>query len=222
MLVSFSGLDGAGKTYLTETVSKQCRATSRVALMWAPFDIWPSQLLGLLPMAVRRHLGPLGRTEAVSGDRPRDRPGGRLRSPSLLAKVFWLLVATGASLSAALNLRRQIRRLDADVAILDRYRIDTIVKLRFWYPTVPPGWIVRVVARLTPVPDVEFLLRVAPEVAYARKPEQYSVVQLTHQARLYDEVVLLLPPVTILDAEEDPAALAVVVTEQIGPLLGQG
>ena len=234
MLVSFSGLDGAGKTFQTETLAEHCRATSRVELMWAPFDIWPSQLLRLLPMAVRRRLGPQGRTEAVSSDlpsdrssdrpsnRPSNRPSDRPRSPGLLLKVFWVLVATGASVSAALNLRRQVRGLDADIVILDRYRIDTIVKLRFWYPTVPPGWIAGIVTRLSPVPDVEFLLRVEPGVAYARKPEQYSVAQLTHQARLYDEVVLLSPCLRALDAEDDPAELAAVVTAQIDPLLSRG
>ena len=70
--------------------------------------------------------------------------------------------------------------------ILDRYRMDSIVKLQYWYHDAPPRLISWLVHSLAPAPDVEVFLHVEPEVAYARKPEQWSVPQLARQARLYD------------------------------------
>jgi len=94
------------------------------------------------------------------------------------------------------------------VIVLDRYRLDTVVKLQYWYSDVSGHWLARVVEALAPAPDVEFLLRVDPEVAYARKPEQWSVAQLTRQARLYDGLAARPGRVVTLDAEDDPDSIA--------------
>lgn len=123
-----------------------------------------------------------------------------------------------ASVSGGLSLRRRAARTSADVLVLDRYRLDAAVKLQFWYPDVSARWLARVVDSLAPAPDLQILLRVAPEVAYARKPEQWSVRQLTRQARLYDGLARA-GDVVVLDAEDDPERIAAAVQAQVRRVL---
>ena len=67
---------------------------------------------------------------------------------------------------------------NAEFLVLDRFRIDTIVKLQYWYPDVPASVLAAVVTALAPAPDVEMYLRVDANVAYERKPEQWTTEQL--------------------------------------------
>jgi thymidylate kinase len=183
--ISLSGLDGSGKS----------RQTAALA-------------------AVRVHLGPRGRMDADAhltaaqlaerASQPEAKAPQPHRSTKLLPKMFWWTVASLAAVSAGASLRRRMNRMTAEVIVIDRYRLDTIVKLQTWYPAVSPTWLARIVLRLAPAPDVECLLRVEGAEAYARKPEQYNAVQLTNQARRYDELVATVPGAVVVDGQELP------------------
>ena len=202
--VSFSGLDGAGKTRQIEALVAALGRGRTVEVLWVPFKIWPEPLLNRLPAGLRGRLGPKRGTRDPSpgGSTPAGRRGAAGRS------LRWWVVASFAALSGGLSLRRRVRDSDADVIVLDRYRLDTVVKLQYWYSDVSGHWLARVVEALAPAPDLEFLLRVDPEVAYARKPEQWSVAQLARQARLYDGLAARPGRVVTLDAEDDPDSIA--------------
>jgi thymidylate kinase len=118
--------------------------------------------------------------------------------------MFWWTVASLAAVSAGNSLRRRMNRMTAEVVVIDRYRLDTIVKLQTWYPAVSPTWLAGIVLRLAPAPDVECLLRVEGAEAYARKPEQYNAVQLTRQAARYDQLVARVPGAAVVDGQEAP------------------
>lgn len=219
--VSLSGLDGSGKSRQTAALLADLRKDRAVELVWVPFDIWPGSMLKLLPMSVRVRLGPRGRTAATEHltaeqvvSLASDAKSGQVapqRSTKPLMQMFWWCVATFAAISAGVSLRRRLERITAELVVLDRYRLDTIVKLQSWYPAVSPTWLATIVLRLTPDPDVECLLRVSGVEAYARKPEQYSVTQLSRQARLYDELVAFEGGVVVVDGEESPE----IVTETL-------
>ena len=223
--VSLSGLDGSGKSRQTSALAADLRSKHSVELVWVPFDIWPGSMLKLVPMGVRVHLGPRGRTAATEhltaeqvaarGVLRQGRPDAAEGALERVARAFWWAIATFAAVSAGVSLRRRLERVTADVVILDRYRIDTIVKLQSWYPAVSPTYLARIVLRLTPAPDVECLLRVSGAEAYGRKPEQYNVTQLTRQARLYDELVATLPGVVVVDVQDAPEAVAATVLARV-------
>jgi len=218
--VSLSGLDGSGKSRQTAALVADLGKDWSVELVWVPFDIWPGSMLKLLPTRVRVLLGPRGRTVATEhltveqlatrAQDAQDAREGQLsphRSTKPLVRLFWWCVATFAAVSAGVSLRRRLNRITAELVVLDRYRLDTIVKLQSWYPTVSPVWIAKIVLGLTPTPDVECLLRVSGIEAYARKPEQYNVTQLTRQAALYDELVAFVPGAFAVNGEDDPEAV---------------
>lgn len=215
--VSLSGLDGSGKSRQTAALVADLSTERSVELVWVPFDIWPGTMLKFLPTRVRVLLGPRGRTVATEhltveqlATRAQDAQEGQLsphRSTQPLVRSFWWCVATFAAISAGVSLGRRLNRVTAELVVLDRYRLDTIVKLQSWYPTVSPTWVARIVLRLTPTPDVECLLRVSGTEAYARKPEQYNVTQLTRQAALYDQLVAFVPGAFAVNGQDNPEAV---------------
>ncbi len=214
--VSFSGLDGAGKTRQITELRDHLATTGRsVDVVWVPFKIWPEGLLNRLPARWRSRLGP-GR-RAGAGEASGPGPASASARNGLVGSArrwVWTVVGAGASVSAGLSLRRRRRGSAADVLVLDRYRLDSIVKLQFWYAEVPAGLLARLVRGVAPAPDVEILLRVDADVAYARKPEQWTPSQLARQARSYDALAAA-GGVVILDGAADPELLAREVAHRV-------
>lgn len=226
MRMSLSGLDGSGKTSQAAALAAVLGEERETELVWIPFDMWPGSLLKLLPTRIRVHLGPRGRMHAdatlTAAQLARQvsraeaivaaQPPGPTR---LVPRIFWWTVATLTAVSAGTSLRRRMNRMTAEVVVIDRYRLDTIVKLQTWYPSVSRTWLAHLVLWLAPAPDVECLLRVEGEEAFARKPEQYSALQLARQARMYDELIAAhVPGAVVVDGHEVPAD----VTDALGRL----
>jgi len=217
--VSFSGLDGAGKTLQIDALVAAVAGDHTVEVIWLPTKVWPESLLNRLPAGFRSRLGPkrtavLRAPEAGSG-RPRVTRG----LGDVVRSFLWLMIATFAAVSVGVSLRRRASRTGADVLVLDRYRLDSLVKLHFWYAEASAAWLSTVVRALAPAPDVEILLRVNPEVAFARKPEQWSVAQLSKQAGLYDRFAAGPLQVVTLNAEADVEDIAREVRTRVRAVL---
>ena len=214
--VSFSGLDGAGKTRQITELRDHLAATGRsVDVVWVPFKIWPEGLLNRLPAGWRSRLGPGRRAGSAEASGPGTASAPARNGLAGSARGWaWTVVGSGASLSAGLSLRRRRRGSAADVLVLDRYRLDSIVKLQFWYAEVPAGLLARLVRGVAPAPDVEILLRVDADVAYARKPEQWTPRQLARQACFYDALAEA-GGVVVLDGTADPELLAREVAHRV-------
>lgn len=228
--ISFSGLDGAGKTRQIDALVAALQREHSVEVLWVPVKIWPESLLNRLPAGFRSRMGPGRQVPADASASADPDPGlnperalGTTRERRTRASFLWWAVATFAAVTCGLSLRRRASASTADVVVLDRYRLDTVVKLQFWYSEVSGRWLSRIVSFLAPAPDVELLLRVAPEVAYARKPEQWSIAQLSRQARLYDVLAGAEPGrVAVIDAQDDPHSIADKVAAEVGMALGGG
>jgi len=176
--VSFSGVDGAGKSTQIERLVADLSRDHRVEVLWNPLTFWPQSALSQLPRQFRRRLGEgrpalVERRSASTGTQVLERAD--VRVAGAFTTAFWLVVGSVAAVSSAFSLRRRLRASQADIVILDRFRLDTIVKLQYWYADVPARLLARIVLRLAPAPSLELLMRVRPEDAYARKAEQWSV-----------------------------------------------
>lgn len=198
MLITFSGLDGAGKStlisYLKEELAKRGRE-STVLTMYDHVGLYAT--VRRVRDTFRRVLGPsLG--EKMSTDP--DRLGGRknadglallvVRSPLVkqIAHVFDLLLLIGCRIYTELILGR--------VLILDRYFYDSLADIAGG----PSSWIyIRWFLRFTPRPRVPLFIDVAPEIAFGRKQE-YSVEYLRRRRDTYLRIFQLARhPVVVLE-----------------------
>lgn len=185
MLITFSGLDGAGKSTLIEWLRDTLEQQNHpVAVFHMNDHVGAYAYLRALR---DRWLG--GPPEApASAGQPRDgsRPvgAGPAAPPSLRERVWRIRIAIlwNKPLRRLLYLfdlsvfwiyRLRIEKLKRRILIMDRYFYDTLVDVadgRHWF------WI-RLLERITPTPEVPVLLDISPEESYSRKGE-YSVEYL--------------------------------------------
>jgi thymidylate kinase len=164
LLVSFSGIDGAGKTtQIDNLVSWLEQAGLRVRLVAFWDDVATLRRL-------RENTGHAlfkGEKGIGSPDKPVNRRDKNVQS--------WYMVPIRMGLSAldAFGLMRVIsgirRKDDADVVIFDRYLYDQVANLDVRRNIA--GAYARFVLKLIPHPDVAYLLDADPVLARARKPE---------------------------------------------------
>ncbi len=188
MLVTFSGLDGAGKSTLIDRLKGALEARGhRVAV----FHINDHIGLYAYARAVRdRLLGsphPNGNGNGNSAAPSADPRGMRRVVRAVRNTVLWSKVLRRwiypFDLLVFLVYRFAIEILGRRVLIMDRYFYDTLVDVadgRRWH------WL-RLLERVTPTPDVPFLLDISPEESFARKGE-YSVPYLARRAHAYRHV----------------------------------
>jgi thymidylate kinase len=163
LLVSFSGLDGAGKSTQIENLLQVLHArglSTQLLAFWDDVVV----LSRYRESFVHRVYG----SEKGIGapDRPVNRRDKNVRRWYLSAIRHGLYLLDAVHLVIVV---RRARSGDADVIILDRYIYDELANLPLANSLT--RIFVRLVAALVPMPDVAYLLDADPEVARARKPE---------------------------------------------------
>jgi thymidylate kinase len=195
-VVSFSGLDGAGKTSQIEGLQRTLELLGfDVAVQWTRLEwttLWENPWLGVLGWPARTTLRLVsrirGRRGADAGDggtaaAPLEPSSVRERS-NAISQVWVAIVAFAHGQAQRRETREHLR--GGKVVLCDRYTLDTAVHLRFRYGQQRNyGFQIGLVQRLSPRPLAAYLLDVPAATAYARKAEQYSLQDLEHQADLY-------------------------------------
>lgn len=160
---SFSGIDGAGKS---TQIGQLCDYVGELGLRVKLYTFWDdvvafSKLREGLSLSLFRGDKGIG-----SPDRPIVRRDKNVNSGSMVA--FRLLLYSFDVMRLCMVAHRAVSS-DADVVIFDRYIYDELANL----PSDP--WLIRfytrVLLKLTPKPDIAFLVDAIPEAACARKPE---------------------------------------------------
>ena len=160
-IITFSGIDGAGKTtQITNLSGYLSQAGYRVARVafWDEVAVLPKLRAGVSLTVLRR-------SAAVPGQFP-------LRNDKNVRTWYLMLIRAFFYFLDALRLRRivtQLRSDGRDFIIFDRYIYDQLVQIR------SRGWIarayIRLLLRLAPIPEFPFILDASPDDAFARKPE---------------------------------------------------
>jgi len=223
VLITFSGLDGAGKSTLIDFVSATLegeRRTVRVLHLNDDVGIYA------FVRALRDRLRGERRRELAPGT-----PDPRSQKLQRAAPTGWRGVASRWRTSIIWN--KPVRRLLylADLAIFQCYRfwLETVrrrvvIMDRYFYDTLvdvtngrPRLW-TRMLERLTPEPTVPVFLDITPEESFRRKRE-FSIDYLRHRAEKYHSVFARVPGAVRLvntDLERTKAALLGVLQQRGG------
>ncbi|HKD92327.1 MAG TPA: hypothetical protein VKB56_10495 [Terriglobales bacterium] len=198
LLISFSGLDGAGKTTQIDNLRATLSAaglTSRVLVFWEDVVVLSRYRESFVHKVYgsERGIGTPGK--------PVNRRDKNVRS--------WYLTLSRHALYFldAVHLRLVVRgalRGNTDVVIFDRYLYDELANLPLRNPASRA--FARLLNRLIPRPDLAFVLDADPQAAVARKPE-YPVdfMHKCRQAYCALESLLgtltLVPPLPLAEAK---------------------
>lgn len=200
VLVSFSGIDGAGKS---TQIRNLCAFLDEAGLRVRLLAFWDH---GAMFSGIREWMSlHLFRGDAGVGtpERPVNRRDKNIQSPYLNAVRFLLYLCDALR---ANSLVARFRKTDCDVVIFDRYVYDELANLPLTSGMVR-SYSTRV-AKLCPRPDVAFLLDAEPEKARSRKPE-YPVDFLKRNRAVYLDLAGLLGMVVIPAMEEQEVSARV-------------
>ncbi|MGH9523525.1 MAG: dTMP kinase [Terriglobales bacterium] len=196
-LISFSGLDGAGKTTQIENLRASLEARGLRTVLYAFWD-------NVVVLSRYRE----GFVHKVfKSERGIGAPGKPVNRRDKNVRGWHVNFARhGLYLMDAINLRRVIaraRRSGVDVIIMDRYIHDELANLPLENSLTRA--FVRFAAAIAPKPDVAYILDADPVAARARKPE-YPLDFLIDSRRRYHALaplvgMTIIPPLPLEEAK---------------------
>lgn len=189
LLVSFSGIDGAGKSTQIEALHARLNeAGVRVLIV----TFWNDVARLTRIREATGHTLFKGDTGVGTPAKPVNRRDKNVQSWYMTAVRFGLYLADAISLRTVVA---KTLRANADVVIFDRYLYDELANLSLRNPFA--RIYARMLLRFIPQPDIGYLLDADPVQARARKPE-YPLDFLRSSRESYLALSELVSGMTIL------------------------
>ncbi|MGQ0763402.1 MAG: dTMP kinase [Acidobacteriota bacterium] len=201
MLITFSGLDGSGKSTLVEYLKESLeRENKKVVVSHMNYDVGFYSLLRFVGAKLTKTNGRAAQTHV-----PRDRAfendfqtkGAKLRYKLVWNKGLRFLIYPLDVLIFRFY-RLYVESMNQRVLIMDRYFYDTVVDLTGARRTFQT----RLLSWLTPTPDLSIYLDCNAERAFRRKHE-YSVDFLNRRRLSYQKLVAGLPRMVVISTDQD-------------------
>jgi thymidylate kinase len=211
--VSFSGVDGAGKT---TQIDNLCAFLTDQGVRYRVFRFWDDIARLTNVREGTGHRVFKGEKGIGSPDRPINRRDKNVRGfPMTCIRMFLYLVD---AISTRRVFNRAMQRDSVELVIFDRYTYDELANLNLQNAAVRAY--ARLIMWLVPRPDISFLLDADPDAARARKPE-YPIDFIRLNRKAYFDLnrivggLTVVEPMAIEDAKNQ-------VVSRVAALLASG
>jgi len=209
--VSFSGIDGAGKsTQINALLAWLGTAGRRTQLLtfWDDVVVLPSFREFISCKAFKGDQG-IG-----SPEKPLNRRDKNVSSRTVTALRFCLYFADAVN---AYRIVRGLKKKETDVVIFDRYIYDELANLPLNRRLA--RLFIRLVLAVVPNPDVAYIIDADPAAAFARKPE-YPLEFLRRNREAYLTLSRLTGRLTVIEPLSAEAA-TLRIREALLPILSE-
>lgn len=214
LLISFSGVDGSGKSTQIENLRSALHAAGLTTTLLA---FWDNVVVGVKYREGFVHKVYKSERGIGAPGKPVNRRDKNVRAWYLTAARHFLYFIDALNLARVVA--RERRRSNVDVIILDRYIYDELSNLNLGNSLSRS--FIRVVQAFVPRPDIAYLLDADPDAAYLRKPE-YPVEFMKKCRRAYFDLAGLLGTMTVIPALSLPDAKLAVLKAAEQKLAGSG
>lgn len=188
-LITFSGLDGSGKSTQIENVINYLKSQNVRVVRLA---FWDDAVVGKRYREGFVH-------KVYKSEKGIGAPGKPVMRRDKNVRAWYLSLArAGLYLLDAVHLCEVVgraRRGQPDVIIMDRYIYDELSNLPLQNPFV--GWYAKAIHALVPKPDLALLLDADPTLARERKPE-YPIDFMKKARQSYFQLAALLGKITTI------------------------
>jgi thymidylate kinase len=189
VVISFSGIDGAGKSTQIEAVEAHLRGLGLRSTLYTFWD----NIVVLSRFRERVSLSAFKGDKGIgSPENPIQRRDKNVTSWHIIAIRLLLYLLDAYSLRVAMS---GSAYAGTDFIIFDRYIYDELANLPIarW----PIRLYVRLISRLVPKPDLAYVVDADPEAAHLRKPE-YPLEFVRKNRDAYIMLSSLIPGITVL------------------------
>ncbi len=210
--VSFSGIDGAGKS---TQIADLCARLDQAGLSVRILAFWDdvAAFKGFREFLSRALFH--GESGVGSPAKPVSRRDKNVRSRPMTALRFLLYFTDALSLRLTMA---NASRSGADVVIFDRYLYDELANLSLDHRLTRTY--MRLLLWMVPQPDLAYLLDVDPVQARARKPE-YPVEFLHHNRASYLALSEIVGGITVVASASQPEAQRTIAEATLHLLRGR-
>jgi thymidylate kinase len=192
MIVSFSGIDGAGKStqiFELQLWLRQCGLRSKLVTFWDDV-VALSRFREFVSHTVFK-----GDRGVGSREKPLNRRDKNVQSWPVTAARFCLYFADAVSLWLRV---RAVTNKNTDVVIFDRYIYDELANLPLHNRAA--RFFASLLLKIAPKPDIAYLIDADPAVARERKPE-YPEEFLRRNREAYIDLAQLAGNVVVIGPE---------------------
>ena len=190
-IVSFSGIDGAGKSTQIEALCTRMEDDGQRVLLIRFWD--DVARLTRIREGAGHHVFK-GDKGVGSPSAPIVRRDKNVRSWTMTCLRLFLY--TIDSISLRLTVAKAMRS-NADLVIFDRYAYDELANLALSNPAM--RMYIRMIMKVVPKPHISYLLDADPEKAFARKPE-YPLAFILSNRQAYLDLKDLVGGMTVIAA----------------------
>lgn len=188
-LISFSGVDGAGKS---TQINGLCASMRAAGLQFRVVPFW-DEVATLVRFREAASVGVFKSETGIGAPgTPVNRRDKNVRSWFMTCVRLCLYVSDAISLRVLIE---KAARSDCDAFVFDRYIYDELANLNLNNPAI--RIYIRVILALIPEPDISYFLDADPEQARARKPE-YPLEFLQENRRSYLKLSQLIGGITVI------------------------